>query len=243
MTAKAASAMQYGMHELRTLHHRYASIALLCAVLFHLTVIGVYYALQVLYPGQEIVLVLHTPRRIDFFAPPPSIATPQQPQEFFGPEGGVRVKLGVPVPVPDAEANPENDFASQSDLPVTGLPLPGGQEGSMTGIPGAASTVAIDADPDPVEFIPVEKLPALVKVVQPEYPELARRAQVEGTVYVRLIVGKDGKPRKPQIVKSDADIFNEPAIAAAMQCLFTPALMNNGPVAVWLTIPFKFKLQ
>jgi outer membrane biosynthesis protein TonB len=38
-------------------------------------------------------------------------------------------------------------------------------------------------------------------------------------------------------------LFNEVAVAAAMQWVFTPAVMNNGPVAVWVSIPFKFKLN
>jgi len=44
------------------------------------------------------------------------------------------------------------------------------------------------------------------------------------------------------IQKSDAEIFNEPALEAAKQFIFTPAYMNNGPVAVWVSVPFKFKL-
>jgi len=44
------------------------------------------------------------------------------------------------------------------------------------------------------------------------------------------------------VLKSDAEIFNEPAVEAAKQWLFTPAYMNNGPVAVWVSIPFRFKL-
>ena len=30
---------------------------------------------------------------------------------------------------------------------------------------------------------------------------------------------------------------------AAMQWVFTPAMMNNGPVAVWAAVPFRFKLN
>ncbi|GAG02318.1 unnamed protein product, partial [marine sediment metagenome] len=33
-----------------------------------------------------------------------------------------------------------------------------------------------------------------------------------------------------------------PAVKAAMSFVFTPAYMNNGPVSVWVSIPFKFKL-
>jgi len=44
-------------------------------------------------------------------------------------------------------------------------------------------------------------------------------------------------------LKSDAELFNQPAIDAAMKWKFTPAIMNNGPVAVWVSIPFKFRLN
>jgi len=79
--------------------------------------------------------------------------------------------------------------------------------------------------------------------VKPSYPEIARRSGMEGTVWVKILVDKEGNPKKAVVVKSDADIFNEPAIGAALQWKFTPAIMNNGPVAVWVAIPFRFRLQ
>jgi protein TonB len=103
--------------------------------------------------------------------------------------------------------------------------------------------IKIDDEPTPDAFIPVEKQPVPVKQATPEYPEIAKRAGVEGTVWVKVLVDKEGKAKKAIIMKSDAEIFNEPAIAAALQWVFTPAIMNNGPVAVWAAIPFRFKLN
>ena len=68
------------------------------------------------------------------------------------------------------------------------------------------------------------------------------RAALEGKVWVKIWVDKEGKPREVVVFKSDAEIFNEPAITAAKQFLFTPAYMNNGPVSVWVSVPFNFKL-
>ena len=102
--------------------------------------------------------------------------------------------------------------------------------------------VNIDDGPPP-DFVPVEKQPVPVKNPPPLYPEIARRAGVEGTVWVKIWVDKEGKAKKAQILKSDAELFNQAAIDAAMQWVFTPAVMNNGPVAVWVSIPFKFKLS
>ncbi|HCA82025.1 MAG TPA: energy transducer TonB, partial [Bacteroidetes bacterium] len=85
--------------------------------------------------------------------------------------------------------------------------------------------------------------PEAVKQIQPKYPDLATRAGLEGTVWVKIWVDKEGKPKKAVVQKSDAEIFNQPATEAAMQWIFTPAMMKNGPVSVWVSIPFRFKLQ
>jgi len=100
-----------------------------------------------------------------------------------------------------------------------------------------------DAEPGIDEFIPVEKPPQIVKRVVPLYPPMAMRAGLEGTVYVKILVDKDGKPKKAVVIKSTTEIFNDAAVEAAMQFIFTPAVMNNGPVKVWVAVPFKFKLK
>jgi protein TonB len=85
-------------------------------------------------------------------------------------------------------------------------------------------------------------MPKIIKRVPPVYPELAIKANLEGTVYLKFWVDKEGNPRDVSVVQSTADIFNEPAITAATQFLFIPAYMNAGPVAVWITMPFRFRL-
>ncbi|MDP1994988.1 MAG: energy transducer TonB, partial [Ignavibacteria bacterium] len=62
-------------------------------------------------------------------------------------------------------------------------------------------------------------------------------------VWVKILVSKEGKPKKAVVVKSDAEIFNQSATDAAMKYSFTPALQNNKPVAVWVVVPFKFELR
>jgi hypothetical protein len=38
-------------------------------------------------------------------------------------------------------------------------------------------------------------------------------------------------------------MLDEAAKAAALQCVFTPALANNRPVMVWVTQDYRFKLH
>lgn len=95
----------------------------------------------------------------------------------------------------------------------------------------------------PPDFIPVEKEPQVVKQAIPMYPALAVRAGIEGRVWVKIWVDKDGKPRRAVILKSDAEIFNQAAIDAAMRYRFSPAMLKGEPVDVWVVVPFNFKLN
>lgn len=92
----------------------------------------------------------------------------------------------------------------------------------------------------PPDFVPFEKEPRIVKRVQPIYPEIARKDNIEGTVWVKIWVTKEGKAKKAIIQKSESDILDQAAIDAAMQFVFTPATIKNEPVDVWMSIPFKF---
>jgi TonB family protein len=93
------------------------------------------------------------------------------------------------------------------------------------------------------EFVPVEKMPVPIKFAQPEYPNSARMAGSEGTVWVKCLVDKRGKVLKAVAVKSDNDVFIAPAITAALQWQFSPATLHGVPVAVWAMIPFRFKIN
>jgi TonB family protein len=76
----------------------------------------------------------------------------------------------------------------------------------------------------------------------PRYPELAKRAGLEGTVLIRLWIGKDGTVKQASMVKSDAEIFNGPSLEAAKKLTFKPAACNGTTVSIWATIPIRFKL-
>jgi TonB family protein len=239
MTAKVVS-VGYGRGQWWTLHQRNALAALVIAVLLHCLVIVTYYVAGEL-PDEGSIPSLG-PRRIPYDRiPQVSIEPTSSIPQVAVAEPAARVTPGVPVPVPDVLVDPEQTIPSKDDYHRVADEHPG------VGKDEGTITVEEPAAPDETEEVPpfraVEKLPVPVKEVSPEYPEIARRAGVEGTVWVKVIVDKDGRVRKAEIVKSDADIFNDAAISAAKQWVFTPAMMNNGPVAVWASIPFRFRLH
>ncbi len=97
--------------------------------------------------------------------------------------------------------------------------------------------------PDMNAFVPVDKMPQVINTIPPHYPELAKRAGIEGSAYVKILIDTEGKPLKAVVIKTDNEIFNQPSIDAAMQFKFTPAEKDNKPVAVWVVIPFRYKLD
>lgn len=99
-----------------------------------------------------------------------------------------------------------------------------------------------EEEPGMDEFIQVEKMPDMIDKVNPVYPEEALKNGIEGRVWVKALVSKEGNVKKAVAVKSDNEIFNQSAIEAAMKYKFTPALQSGKPVALWVVMPFKFEL-
>jgi TonB family protein len=97
--------------------------------------------------------------------------------------------------------------------------------------------------PDMNDFILVDKMPQVKNSSTTVYPEQAKRNRIEGTVYVKLFVNKDGKPIKSIVMRSDNEVFNQPALDAAMKFEFTPAVKDDRTLGVWVVVPFKFKLD
>ena len=94
---------------------------------------------------------------------------------------------------------------------------------------------------DPVN---VDELPEPVKIIKPDYPEIAKMAQVEGTVVVHVLVAKDGRVRDAVVnPKYSIPMLNAAALEAARAWVFKPALTNNRPVPVWVAIPMRFVLH
>jgi protein TonB len=237
---RAAAVAQYGAIELKTVYQKYWTTGFLIAVAIHLTVVGSYFLVQILGAEEPPVMNVRIMKYSDL-GPPPSITSANTPPPVAVNAPVAKPTVGAPVPVPDAEVSAEQTLATQTEMSQQVSPIGEGL--------GDGGDVAIeqdiqisDEDAPPADFVPVEKEPEIVKKVEPKYPELAMRAGLEGKVWVKIWVDKEGKPKQVVVLKSDAEIFNEPAIEAAKQFLFTPAYMNNGPVSVWVSIPFRFKL-
>jgi protein TonB len=76
-----------------------------------------------------------------------------------------------------------------------------------------------------------------------DYPEIARRAGLEGTVIVNVLVGPDGRVKQVEIAQGAHRVLDQAAAAAAWKCRFTPARQRELAVKAWLAIPYNFRLR
>jgi protein TonB len=108
--------------------------------------------------------------------------------------------------------------------------------------------------PPPVEqedvftFIPYDQPPAPIggyraiheKLV---YPELAKRAGIEGQVIISALIDEDGNVIRTRVLKSlGSNGCDEAAETAIRAVKWNPAMQRDKPVKVWVSIPVEFKL-
>lgn len=199
-----------------------------CAV--HLALIGIYLAVKLYKPPDEAAYTGRVIRMETLPPPPPLSAAPPPP--VIPTQQIVQPTIGVPVPVPDAQA-PEQTIMTQQELSAALTPV-------GLGTAGKDSLVIRGDDlPSEGEFVYYEDAPAPVTQVQPTYPEMAREANVQGRVVLHVLVGKDGRVKNVKVMRS-VTMLDQAAVDAVKKWVFKPALSNNKPVAVWVEVPVDF---
>jgi protein TonB len=82
-------------------------------------------------------------------------------------------------------------------------------------------------------FMTWEEAPELIKMVTPTYPELAKKAGVEGKVILQIIVDENGNVMDPRVVVADPPgIFEEAALEAILRWKFKPAKQRGNNIRV-----------
>lgn len=97
-------------------------------------------------------------------------------------------------------------------------------------------------------FIAVEQMPEPIGGIQAIqskilYPEIAKRAGIEGRVFILAFIDENGDVANAKVIKGIGAGCDESALDAVKQTKFTPGKQKGKPVKVQVTIPIQFKLQ
>jgi len=174
---------------------------------------------------------------------PPSLSQTQQQIKMAVQEHTIKPNVVELRPVPDDEAPEEVQVMNQDELANLAPVVP---------VENLDADIKVDVDkvvnellPAPDVWVPYEEAPVWISYVHPKYPELAQRANIQGMVWVKALVDKEGKVRDAIISKeSGANAgFEEAALEAARQMVWKPAISNGQPIAVWVSYSVEFKLR
>jgi TonB family protein len=239
-TVLSGGAARYGAEELKHGYQRFLLRALILSSFIHFIFWGTWSVRTGLFDkgGPRIPPIRLRPAGDGVFVQP-SILKPLIDFPVVsggGGRSGPKAETGIPVPVPGLSVENWNNAPEPAAAEGKGGDgIPGGMEG------GGEAGWPVE-QPPPI-FQPIEKEPMVVIQVNPVYPDICRMAGVTGTVTARLWITTEGKVRDAVILKSDSDLFNQAVLDAAKQWVFTPAIMNHGPVSVWWSVMFNFTLR
>ena len=167
-----------------------------------------------------------------------------------------RADRTLPVPVdplpvvladgPVADAEPDVLGPPVGDLPlclgcVPGAP--GGGEGTSPGGTGVSGDGAGDGSGDaPRPVGGAIREPRRIHGIAPPYPELARRARVQGSVVLECVIDERGRVRDLRVV-SGHPLLADAAAEAVGAWTYTPTTLNGQAIAVILNVTVKFELE
>lgn len=94
-------------------------------------------------------------------------------------------------------------------------------------------------------FVPIDKMPETAKMVQPVYPEEAKKENITGYVIVKAYIDRNGQVTQAEVVECDqpGNGFEQAALDAAYLGEFKPAEQDGKPVGVWVNYKVQFKLD
>jgi TonB family protein len=82
----------------------------------------------------------------------------------------------------------------------------------------------------------------IVSAPRPAYPEIARKAGIEGTVRLQVRLTQDGRIEVQKLLEGDT-VLADAAIAAVKQWRGKPVWMKGKPINVISTVSFEFRLR
>lgn len=139
----------------------------------------------------------------------------------------------APAEAPDIPAvhtaSPSSDAApSRSEAPAMA--------------PGSSAEAGRESMPSPAQVALVQA--SYLRTPLPPYPPAARRLGQHGVVLVRVYVNREGRPDEVRLARSSGvEALDEAALGAVSGWRFAPARRGAEPVASWIEVPVRFRLE
>ena len=95
-----------------------------------------------------------------------------------------------------------------------------------------------------VTTVPPEPVGGIMEIQKKiVYPEIAKRAGIEGRVFIKAYINENGLVDKAEIIKGIGAGCDQAAMNAVINTKFVPGMQDDKPVKTQVAIPILFKLQ
>jgi len=140
------------------------------------------------------------------------------------------------VPIASEEEDiPEDETIEFTNLNFEEIPLP---PPPLTEEIDESIPMFVPHDEEP---FPIGGYAAIQRNV--DYPEIGRKAGMEGTVLLHVRIEENGTIKYIKVLRSlDIDSFTKSAIKAVKAVQWEPAKQRDKAIAVWVSVPIKFEL-
>jgi periplasmic protein TonB len=239
----AIALSRYGSLEIKRAYRKNMFAGMITAAMFMILSVSVYHYFTattaeipstILGPGIGTVNITDIPVQRIYDIPKPAQSSIDKPIP----------SAGIPTPVPDKDAPDNSAYPSQDDLKRL---IDRNRSNDSTFFNKVAVSVQDTEQliPRSDTFIRYDEPPKPIESVEPIYPEMARLAGVQGDVWIRAYIDKDGNVRAVEIMKASGASagFEESAIAAAKATSWKPAISNGQPVGVWISYKISFRIK
>ena len=182
-------------------------------------------------------------------APPPPPPPPPPAERVRAAEAPKELPadaFAAPIEAP-TEIRPE-----PADLPVASRGVEGGVIGGVQGgiVGGLVAAPPPPPPPPPPPESPKQPVriggnvqaPALVRRVEPTYPDIAVAAHVTGMVILEATVTADGSVESVRVLRS-VKLLDQAAVDAVKQWKYSPLMLNGTATPFVLTVTLNFSVK
>jgi protein TonB len=165
----------------------------------------------------------------------PIVTAPRIPELSLPPKPA----LSRPQEIPAAENEKDRSRASQVSIALAPTPAASHPTPSPAGAaPAASGASSTEPAYQTVEAVYARRLEGR----EPAFPSAALKAEVEGTVVAKIVIGPEGKVAEITMLQSHP-AFERVVRDTVTGWRFRPHLVGGRPASVYTTIRFTFKLE
>jgi len=239
----------YSLLEVSTMASRRRTGSALVSLVFQTLIVGVLILLPLWFtdvlPNQQLTMLLVAPPPPPAPPPPaaPELKTVKMVSQIINGQLLAPSKIPKKVQMIEEKETPPPAIGVMGGV-VGGVPggQAGGVIGSLLSSANHSSVPQASEVPKRLRISQGVSLGMIENHAEPEYPAIARRARVQGTVQLRAVISARGTIENLQLIEGHPMLVGA-AMAAVRQWHYRPYLLNGEPVEVETTILVNFHID